>query len=140
MCQRYPHVQAEFGNWVKSCYSTPTARTSGTSSSLTLTVTLTLDGVTPISRLWLAEDLAKGGQRVRNFTLAVQRANEMAWVTVASGYSIGHKRIVSLAGPITALAAARVTLRSPAGGVYLKDFAAFADKGCALSPDPVRGA
>ena len=131
-------LQAEFGHWIQSCYSKPNARTSGTSSSFTLTVTLNLDGVTPISRLWVAEDLAKGGQRVRNFTVAVQRTNGTAWLTVANGYSIGHKRIISLPEPVTSLVAARVTLRSPKGGVYLKDFAAFAHEGCALSPDPVR--
>ena len=131
-------MQAEFGNWIRSCYSTPTARTSGTSPSLTLTVTLTLDDTTPISRLWIAEDLAKGGQRVRNFTVAIKRTNGAAWVTVASGYSIGHKRIITLPAPITSLVSARVNLRAPGGGVYLKDFAAFADKGCALTPDPVR--
>ena len=124
---------------MRSCYSTPAARTSGTSTTLTLTATLTLDGVTPISRLWLAEDLAKGGQRVRNFTVAVQRTNGAAWITVSRGYSVGHKRIVALPTPVTALAAARVTLRAPGGGVYLKDFAAFAEAGCALSPDPVGG-
>ena len=130
--------QAEFGQWIQSCYGKPAARTSGNSPSFTLTVTLDLDGITPISRLWVAEDLAKGGQRVRNFTVAIKRTNETAWLTVADGYSIGHKRIISLPAPITSLVAARVTLRSPGGGVYLSDFAAFGQQGCALSPDPVR--
>ena len=71
---------------------------------------------------------------------------------LSKGQSIGHKRIVLLSndmstaagaarrgaegGAMTGLVAARVEASSPYDGIYLKDFAAFSDAGCALAPTP----
>lgn len=107
----HPSHQAVYealGDWIKACYGSPLA----TNTSRATTVTATLPTAIVIDRVVLAENIAEG-QRVRNFTVAVQ-LGASTWTTVGNGHSIGNKRIVLFSKAVTATAV-RVTMAGSAG-------------------------
>lgn len=69
---------------------------SGTS---TPTYTLTLDGSRAFDHLVLQEAIASRGQRIENF--AVDTWNGSSWTEQTSATTVGHKRILRLASPVT---------------------------------------
>jgi len=80
--QRYK----ELGDYLSACYDTPVGSTKGNGETLVLT----LDQETEIDRVILQEDIAQG-QRVRSYTVEGQVNGQ--WVNLASGTSIGNKKI-----------------------------------------------
>lgn len=101
------------------------------------------------------EDLSKTGQGVTKFSLEVfhtstrhpagslfiieqvlVRSKSPAWASVASGESIGHKRIILLdANASQNIQTIKLTVAGESA-VAIRDFAAFASDGCSLPPAP----
>lgn len=77
---------AEFGAWVRRCYSTPLAAAPPGAMQLTLPPNATFD------RVVLQEDLLFG-QRIWEYAIEVRLATSGAWGLFANGTSIGHKKI-----------------------------------------------
>lgn len=91
-------VYRALGEWVRACYGTPLASTSGSGVEFALRVT---KGAA-FDRLQLMENIVVG-QRVRNYTIETRpSAGAANWTVVAGGGAIGRKRIVLLPGPVTA--------------------------------------
>ena len=76
----------QLGKWVRNCYGSPLASTSGTGNIFTLT----LPGNTLVDRVQLQEDIVLG-QRVRNYTL--EQNTGSGWKSLVKGSAIGRKRI-----------------------------------------------
>merc|ERR1712079_593901 len=75
----------EFGDWLRGCYSVPIVSSNGPGTTLKLKV----PGNAQIDRVVIEEDLI-AGERLRAYTVTVDGQN------IASGSSIGHKRIAML--------------------------------------------
>ena len=113
--QRYK----EFGDWIRTCYGTPVAQTSGSGLTFTLNVTK------PVDRIIIREDLSQG-QRVRQYVVEYQTAGSSVWQQWFSGSSVGNKRIqVDTKGPRT-FASVRVRFTQSADIPVLLQFAVFA--------------
>ncbi|MBG6134373.1 alpha-L-fucosidase [Longispora fulva] len=109
----------EFGDWIRSYYGTDAART-GTATSTdggtaanatdgaydtawsptTTTGTLTVDlgSPTTVGEFGVQENIA-AGQRVTSF--AVDTWNGTAWVQATTATTVGYRRLLKLANPIT---------------------------------------
>ena len=93
---------AELGDWLRECYSTPTAESTTLSGGRTMTFTVPHGKA--VDRVVIKEDLTTG-QRVRSFTITTKLASSDAHPnhstgiqvqTVANGTSIGNKFIALL--------------------------------------------
>ncbi|PHN06132.1 glycoside hydrolase family 29 [Flavilitoribacter nigricans DSM 23189 = NBRC 102662] len=84
----------EWGNAIKEKYGTPLAQTGGKGRE----IQLQLETATPIGHVIIQEDIAQG-ERVRNYRIEIK--NRGKWQEVASGISVGHKRIQAFE-PVTA--------------------------------------
>ncbi len=117
---------AEFGSWIAARYSTAVSDTSGKSAEL-----ITQPSAPAlVDRIMIQEDLRKG-QRVRRFALDIM-VND-AWQEIATGTSIGHKRIIKL--PPTTIQSARLRILDSVGQPAIRRFAVFAPP----TPDPKSG-
>lgn len=76
----------EFGKEVQRRFAEPVASTKGAAK----TVTLKLDGKTPVNYCVIQEDITKG-ERVRRYRVDAKTGGK--WKTVCRGESVGHKRI-----------------------------------------------
>ena len=110
--QRDATVLAEFGAALRDTYgdgllSDPPDRWwSPPPGDTTGTVTVRLGRTVTADQIVLAEDIA-AGQRVERYSVAV--SDGTGWTTVATGRTIGYRRIVPLPAPVTATAV-RVTV------------------------------
>ena len=68
-------VYKQLGDWVRACYGSPLASTSG---SAVTTYDLTLHPGDVVDRVQLREDTVSG-QRVRNYTVAVSNSTAPVW-------------------------------------------------------------
>lgn len=117
------------GDWVRECYGTPVASTSG--QGRVLTMPFAAGAQVAFDRVLLQEDLA-WGQRVRNFSVdallpAADGSGTAGWKTIARGGAIGMKRIIMLPQEVTTATAARLTVEAAVAkpmiklaGVYAK--------------------
>jgi alpha-L-fucosidase len=108
------------GDWIRSCYGTPVASTSGDGGNFTLPLTA---GGSTIDRFIIQEDQTYG-QRVRAFVVETQTETGGAWTQVAEGSSIGHKRIAIASAPVKAVAA-RLRITGAAASPVIMAFAAY---------------
>ena len=90
-------VYKQLGDWVRSCYGTPIASTSGTGFSFVLS---NIAPGTTFDRVQLQED-TRSGQRVRNYTVAESVDGGASWQTLATGSAIGTKAILLLPANVT---------------------------------------
>ncbi len=118
-------VAAKFGSEVKRRFGTPLAKTAGSGT----TVTLTLSKPTRIDTVVLEEDTAKG-ERVREYRIE-GRANGV-WQSLGDGSAIGHKRIQPVE-PMT-VEAVRLTMTKAAALPGIRTLAVF-DTGVAPPAD-----
>jgi alpha-L-fucosidase len=117
-------MYAALGNWVRTCYGSPVAETTVAVPTLPTdpwVYALKVPVGAVFDRVQLREDTVVG-QRVRNYTVAVNG------MTVATGQSIGIKRIFLLGANFTGTASSVVELRvhSAIAPPVLAQFAAFA--------------
>jgi alpha-L-fucosidase len=77
----------EFGAEIKRRFGCPLARTAGVGN----TVELDLGGVKTVNHAWIMEDL-RGGHRIRAYILDGRKPDGQ-WVPLATGISVGHKKI-----------------------------------------------
>ena len=100
--QRY----REFGDWIRSCYSTPVNASGMVAAG---TVQVGVPSGTTIDRVILQEDLAYG-QLVLSYHVDVLTAS--GWVPFSSGSAVGHKRINIIGMPRSDVSAVRFTVDS----------------------------
>eukprot|EP00730_Choanoeca_flexa_P013674 TRINITY_DN5578_c0_g1_i1.p1 TRINITY_DN5578_c0_g1~~TRINITY_DN5578_c0_g1_i1.p1 ORF type:complete len:595 (+),score=124.83 TRINITY_DN5578_c0_g1_i1:96-1880(+) len=103
----------EFGDWIRSCYGQPLARTSGNWTKFTLS----FEKPVGVDRIHVMEDLTYG-QRVRQFTVSVN--GDVA----LQGSSIGNKYIGLFDKEIAATSVVLEVGQSTATPV-IREFAAF---------------
>ena len=116
------------GDWVRQCYGSPIASTSGNGHVFELELPADLS----FDRFQLQEDIVVG-QRVRNFTITsmpVKGSADAHTTTdiLASGFAIGRKSILQLNGTITTPADGlklRLTIDNAIATPVLKQFAVF---------------
>eukprot|EP01012_Entosiphon_sulcatum_P023067 TRINITY_DN28054_c0_g1_i1.p2 TRINITY_DN28054_c0_g1~~TRINITY_DN28054_c0_g1_i1.p2 ORF type:complete len:452 (+),score=93.83 TRINITY_DN28054_c0_g1_i1:50-1405(+) len=109
----------EFGDWIRACYGKPVATTSGTGTSFTLTI----PKGSQVDRVIIQEDQSQG-QRIRSYEVDVQLPGSSAWQSVATGSSVGNKRIQLFATPVTP-ALVRLTIPQSAATPVVSAFSAF---------------
>jgi hypothetical protein len=115
-------VYKQLGDWVRQCYGTPLALTSGLGSRFEL--------VLPAGRIFdrfqLQEDIVLG-QRVRNYTIE-SRTLQGPWKPLVSGSAIGQKRIHLLHEPISVVEALslRLSISNAVALPAIKYFGVFA--------------
>ena len=119
-------VYKQLGDWVRACYGTPLAMTSGDGDVFSLH----LHQGDVFDRVQLREDITIG-QRVRSYTVEHSRDGGAAgsYVTLASAEAIGNKAIILFNGTTTVKArneVLRLTVHTSAGQPAIKQFAAFA--------------
>lgn len=127
----------QFGQWIASCYgpgpeynNAAVAATSGVlagnstalpaNSSLTLTVPASnVDG---FDRMMIQEDLAHG-QRIRSYT--VSAFVDGNWKVLASGNSVGNKRIDLLPSAVSTTQVKLEVTANQAAPVYIRHFGVY---------------
>jgi len=139
-----------FGSWINECYgaaprftNAAVAATSGTimgnasTSSLIATLVLELPvGTKQIDRAMVQEDLGKGGQRIRSFTIDAlvgvgSNSSTAQWVQMSAGHSVGNKRIDVFKSAAVGATKLRLTVvANAAAPVYILNFAAFTGDAC----------
>jgi len=80
---------ATLGAWIRGCYGSPIAQTSGSGTAFTVMPSAAV----AIDRVVMSEDQTTG-QRVRAWTLSAYLTNGLN-VTLGQGLSIGNKRVVA---------------------------------------------
>jgi len=115
--QRY----SDFGNWIRSCYGTPLASTSGNGSSLILTLPSPLK----VDRIILQENQAYG-QRIRAYTVEMAASEGGTWSSFTQGTSIGNKRIDIRSSGSVVVAQLRLTVSSALAPPIFTHFGAYA--------------
>jgi len=86
----HANTYAALGEWVRACYGTPLASTSGSGYVFELPATSAF-----VDRVQIIEDTALG-QRVRSYSVEAQPLTAPAnasWTLVAAASAIGRKRI-----------------------------------------------
>ncbi len=111
---------AEFGRAIRRLFGTPVARTSGVGER----VELHLPQPCRIGRASMMEDITQG-ERVRRFTLS-GLAPGGDWVELASGQSIGHKRIVAF--PPREVARVRLVIERARATPHIRELAVYAEE------------
>jgi hypothetical protein len=126
-----------FGDWVRSCYSTPLA--SGSLSAGATSVTLKIPAGKTVDRVRLEEDQSKG-QMVVAYTVEAQQdpaagggGGGGSWVPFSAGVTIGAKRIDIAQAPVSA-SALRFTVTSGFGKPTGVKMFAFSPEGCDPTP------
>jgi len=109
-----------FGLEIQRRFAKPVAETSGTGS----TITLTLPNPTRIDTVILQEDTAYG-ERIREYRLEFRSAGRSggAWQPLGTGTSVGHKRIQPV--PPAAIDALRLVTTQHVGTPILRTLAVF---------------
>eukprot|EP00747_Dinoflagellata_sp_TGD_P223480 gnl/TRDRNA2_/TRDRNA2_95038_c0_seq1.p1 gnl/TRDRNA2_/TRDRNA2_95038_c0~~gnl/TRDRNA2_/TRDRNA2_95038_c0_seq1.p1 ORF type:complete len:490 (+),score=68.19 gnl/TRDRNA2_/TRDRNA2_95038_c0_seq1:29-1498(+) len=120
----------QLGRWVRECYGSPVAMTSGVGYEFSLH----FEAGESFDRFQLQEDIVLG-QRVRKYIVEMSSAQAAdgadggdSWTELASGQAIGRKRILLLAEPVTTSIATtvRVRLLQAIAVPQLRFFGAFA--------------
>lgn len=110
----------EFGTWIRNCYGTPVANTTGSGSQLSFHMPT---GAGAVDRVMLREDISQG-QRIREFSVEYQGSAGGAWTAFASGTSVGNKFISVAPAPVTATAF-RLNVTSSIAEPVVSTFAVF---------------
>ncbi|CAE7474256.1 FUC1 [Symbiodinium sp. KB8] len=112
-------VYGQLGAWVRNCYGSPLAATSGPGMAFTLT----LEAGSQFDRIQLQEDIVLG-QRVRNYTL--EQSEGSGWHPLVRGSAIGRKRIHLLsATQVSERTQLRLRIENATRLPQIRQFAAF---------------
>lgn len=109
----------EFGNWIRNCYTTPAANTSGVG----VTARLSFPNGKIVDRFMLQEAFEEG-ERVRSWTISVLETNTTAPKQMAQGTVIGYKQIVLMEHPMS-ITTAVLEITSAVISPIVRTFAAF---------------
>ncbi len=107
----------EFGERVKSLFSSPAAGKKGEGRKLTLNVA---DPGKTITHLVICEEITHG-ERIRGYK--IQMRNKGKWETVCEGTSVGHKKIHKIAPVETT--ALRLKVTESKGKPMIREFTAY---------------
>jgi alpha-L-fucosidase len=110
-------VYRAFGAEIKRRFDRPLAKTAGVGEM----VELDLDGLKRVNQYWIMEDL-RGGHRIRAYTLEGRTADGN-WKSLATGISVGHKRIDVF--PETMVDKLRLRVTQKVGTPMIRELAAF---------------
>jgi len=112
-------VYGQLGEWVRNCYGSPLAATSGSGMAFTLT----LEAGSHFDRIQLQEDIVLG-QRVRNYTL--EQSQGSGWQPLVRGSAIGRKRIHLLSATrVSERTQLRLRIENATRLPQIRQFAAF---------------
>lgn len=117
------HAKAykSLGDWSRACYGTPLAGTSG--SGTEFNVSLPGGAAAVVDRFIVQEDQTYG-QRIRAFSIQAL-GDDGSWTDMASGSSVGQKRIALAPSPVKA-SVFRLSVSQATAEPMLLAFAAFA--------------
>jgi alpha-L-fucosidase len=117
------------GDWVRTCYGSPLASTSGRGAAVDgATFDIVLGPNTTFDRFQLQEETLVG-QRVRNYTVSSWNGVSKGWDTLVTGDAIGTKAIHLLPQPLTTTAEKtklRLTVDHAIAVPVIQQFAVFA--------------
>ena len=113
----------EFGDWIRACYSSPVANTTGEGRVVTLTLSPAQQAVA-VDRVWVREDIAQG-ERIRAYEVDVLYVGSTQWVQLSNGTSVGNKKI-DFAGQLQHVQQIRLNVTDAAAPPVIADFAVFA--------------
>ena len=106
----------EFGDEIKKRFASPLAESKGTGNELTLK----FGDKKKVNHIVIQENIALG-ERIRSYQ--VEALVDGSWQKLATGQSVGHKRIVEV--PETICDAIRLSILESIAKPQLKRFAAF---------------
>ena len=89
------NIYKQFGDWIRSCFGSPVAKTSGSGYNLTLN----LPKPTMITKVSVGEDQTDG-EMVTKFTITAQTSDKGKQPVVSDGQSIGNKFIADIQPPM----------------------------------------
>lgn len=117
----HARVYKQLGDWVRACYGTPLASTSGVGEELLLTI----PAGHVVDRFQITEDIVTG-ERVRKFSIAIVNRHG-PWETLAEGSAIGRKRILLLETAFFAEVETniRLQIQDAIAPPHIKQFSAF---------------
>ena len=122
-----------FGAELQRRFDTPLAKSKGTGDI----VALDLGGLRKINQAWIMEDI-RGGHRIRAYVLEGRTAGGK-WQPLATGISVGHKRIETF--PETTVDRLRLRITQKVGTPVVRELAAFyaeGAKGSSTAPADAR--
>ena len=114
-------AMAQLGAYVRACYGSPIASTSGTA----LVLTVMPSNPVAIDRIIVSEDQTTG-QRIREWSLTA-RLSDGSQVALATGQSIGNKRIVVI--PPTTVSMVVFNASVAIGVPVIRDFSIYSCDG-----------
>lgn len=123
---------SEFGTEIKRRFGSPLAKTSGVGE----TVELNLSKLRKVNHAWIMEDL-RGGHRIRGYVLEGRNAAGN-WQPLATGISVGHKRILVFAE--TTVDKLRLRITQKVGTPIVRELAAFYATGITIPTAEVSAA
>ncbi|KAA0172032.1 hypothetical protein FNF28_00349 [Cafeteria roenbergensis] len=109
------------GDWSRACYGTPLAGTSGSGSNFNVSIP---GGAAAVVDRFIVQEDQTYGQRVRAFSIQAL-GEDGSWTEMASGTSVGQKRIALAANPVKA-SVFRLEVSQSTAEPMLLAFAAFA--------------
>lgn len=107
-----------FGKRISKLYARPLVQKSNQTDS---TINLNVPPTTRIGRMLITEDIAKG-EHIRKYSLEAYVANK--WKEIASGQSVGHKRIQAFE-PVAA-SKYRLKITEAKGDIHIKTVGLYA--------------
>jgi hypothetical protein len=112
------------GDFIRGCYQAPPVATGSGLGVWNVTIVPSSGQPASVDRLVSREDQMTGGQRIRGYTISATLPNGTT-VQLASGSSIGNKRIDVLSSPLT-VASLTLTITSARDTPLVASFSAFA--------------
>ena len=112
-------IYKSFGDWIKSCFGTPVAKTSGTGYSFTLQ----LNPPANITKVSVSEDQTDG-EMVTRFTITVTTTTGASQPVVTVGQSIGNKFIADL-GELVMAAEVNLVINNAFDTPNISDFSVY---------------
>ena len=108
-----------FGDWIRSCFGTPVAKTSGTGQSFTLHISPPAN----VTKVSVSEDQTDG-EMVTKFTITATTADGANHPVVTDGQSIGNKFIADLGEPLM-VAEVNLVITDAFDTPHISDFSVY---------------
>ena len=112
-------IYKSFGDWIKSCFGTPVAKTNGTASTLTLHVNPPAN----ITKVSVSEDQTDG-EMVTKFIITATTTDGTSHPVVTDGLSIGNKFIADLGEPLM-VAEVNLVISGAFDTPHISDFSVY---------------
>ena len=112
-------IYKSFGDWIKSCFGSPVAKTSGTGNYFSLHVNSPVE----ITKISVSEDQTNG-EMVTSFSITVTTVDGQIDPIVTDGKSIGNKYIADLGEPMM-VSAVELVIISAYDTPNIRDFSIY---------------